>query len=98
HIKLDVDGPLALNDGEAYFEAGLAGLGIVQTAAFMVKDALATGLLKRVLADWETEPLPVWVMYPQNRHLSAKVRVFVEWVAELFESQAPAKARLAAVV
>jgi len=38
----------------------------------------------QVLADWTSEPLPVHVVYPQNRHLSAKVRVFVEWVAELF--------------
>ena len=38
----------------------------------------------QLLADWTSEPMPVHVVYPQNRHLSAKVRVFVEWVAELF--------------
>jgi LysR family transcriptional regulator, regulator for bpeEF and oprC len=37
-----------------------------------------------VLSDWQIDPLPVWIMYPQNRHLSAKVRVFVEWIADLF--------------
>src|SRR6266536_2856493 len=86
-IDLQLDGAVALNDGEAYFEAGLSGLGVVQVAAFMVKDEIARGKLARVLADWEIEPLPVWIMYPQNRHLSAKVRVFVEWIADLFSAR-----------
>ena len=55
----------------------------------MVKDALAGGTLIRVLADWEIEPLPVWIMYPQNRHLSAKVRVFVEWIAGPLQCERP---------
>jgi LysR family transcriptional regulator for bpeEF and oprC len=37
-----------------------------------------------VLEDWTSTPLPVNIVYPQNRHLSAKVRVFVEWMADLF--------------
>lgn len=88
-IELALEGSVALNDGEAYLEAGLAGLGIMQAATVMVKDLLARGKLKRVLADWQTDPLPIWIMYPQNRHLSAKVRVFVEWVAELFPMGRP---------
>jgi len=83
-IELHPDGFVALNDGEAYQEAGLAGLGIMQAATFMVNDALGSGKLRCVLSDWQIEPLPVWIMYPQNRHLSAKVRVFVEWIADLF--------------
>jgi LysR family transcriptional regulator for bpeEF and oprC len=39
-----------------------------------------------ILGDWVSDPLPVHVVYPQNRHLPAKVRVFVEWVAELFSN------------
>ncbi|MDB5758800.1 MAG: transcriptional regulator, partial [Burkholderia sp.] len=35
---------------------------------------------------WTSDPLPVHIVYPQNRHLSAKVRVFVEWVSDLFAS------------
>jgi LysR family transcriptional regulator, regulator for bpeEF and oprC len=38
----------------------------------------------QLLPDWTSEQLPVHIVYPQNRHLSAKVRVFVEWVSELF--------------
>ncbi len=86
-IELQPDGFVALNDGEAYHEAGLAGLGIMQAATFMVNDALGGGKLRCVLSDWQIEPLPVWIMYPQNRHLSAKVRVFVEWIADLFTAE-----------
>jgi LysR family transcriptional regulator for bpeEF and oprC len=93
-IDLQLDGVVALNDGEAYLEAGLAGLGIVQAATFMVKDALASGRLTRVLADWQIDPLPVWIMYPQNRHLSAKVRVFVEWIADLVSRGVAQQTRL----
>jgi len=49
-----------------------------------VKDAVGGGKLRCVLSDWQIEPLPVWIMYHQKRHLSAKVRVFVEWIADLF--------------
>jgi LysR family transcriptional regulator for bpeEF and oprC len=79
-----IDGLVALNDGEAYAAAGLAGLGVMRVPGFMIGDALADGRLTRVLEDWATPPLPIYVMYPQNRHLSAKVRAFVDWVAELF--------------
>ena len=84
-FEFEPESRLAFNDGEAYLEAGLASLGIVKTAMFLLREHIARGTLVRVLPEWGTEALPVWVMYPQNRHLSAKVRVFVEWIAELFE-------------
>lgn len=80
-------GWLALNDGEAYAAAGLAGLGVMHVPSFLIDEALAGGRLTALLEDWDTDPLPVYVMYPQNRHLSAKVRAFVDWVAELFGRQ-----------
>ncbi len=78
-----VDGLVAVNDGDAYAAAGLAGLGVMVVPGFMVEAALADGRLVPLLEDWATDPLPIYAMYPQNRHLSAKVRVFVDWVAEL---------------
>jgi len=83
-ISLPVDGFVAANDGDAYAAAGLAGLGVMQVPRFMVEEALTQGQLTVILEDWGTAPLPLYVMYPQNRHLSAKVRAFVDWVAELF--------------
>ena len=43
-----------------------------------------SGALVEVLPDYVSEPVPVSVVYPHNRHLSPKVRVFVDWVATLF--------------
>jgi DNA-binding transcriptional LysR family regulator len=45
---------------------------------------VAKGELKAVMAAWELAPLPLHVLYPPNRHLSAKVRAFVDWTAALF--------------
>jgi len=84
--RFEVVGPyrVAVNDSNAYLAAGLAGLGIFQTARFAVAEHLAKGNLVQVLADWNCDGVPVHVVYPPNRHLSAKVRVFVEWMAEVF--------------
>jgi LysR family transcriptional regulator for bpeEF and oprC len=83
-VEVPMRGVIALNDSNAYVEAGLAGLGIIQMTDYQVDKHLATGRMVQVLPDWRSDPLPIHVVYPQNRHLSAKVRVFVEWVAELF--------------
>ena len=83
-IQVPLRGHLALNDSNAYASAGLAGLGIVQMARFTLAPLLAEGRLELLLEDWSSEPLPMHVVYPQNRHLSAKVRVFVEWIADHF--------------
>ncbi len=75
---------VAVNDSNAHIAAVLAGLGISQTAAFSAAPYLANGELVEVLPGWTRPPLPVHVVYPPNRHLSAKVRAFVDWAAELF--------------
>jgi LysR family transcriptional regulator for bpeEF and oprC len=73
----------------------MAGLGIIRSAELMARDALRQGALVQVLADWHTDPLPLYLMYPQNRHLSAKVRAFADWVAELYQRQrAPVKSEI----
>jgi len=82
-VEIMLEGPVATNDSEAYLAAGLAGLGIVQLTHGMVSQHVAEGRFVQVLREWTIDPLPLYAMYPRNRHLSAKVRVFVEWVAEL---------------
>jgi LysR family transcriptional regulator for bpeEF and oprC len=83
-VQMPLSGHIALNDSNAYVKAGVAGLGIVQMANFMLQPLVMQGALEVILPEWTTDPMPVHVVYPQNRHLSAKVRVFVEWIAELF--------------
>jgi LysR family transcriptional regulator, regulator for bpeEF and oprC len=75
---------ISVNDSNAHIASVLAGLGISQTAAFAAAPYLATGELVQVLPEWSRPPIPVHVVYPPNRHLSAKVRAFVDWAAELF--------------
>ena len=83
-ILIAAPASLAVNDATAYVSAGMAGLGLMQMTSYMIEPYLARGELELVLQDWITQPLPINVVYPQNRHLSAKVRVFVEWIADLF--------------
>ncbi|MFC5461813.1 LysR substrate-binding domain-containing protein [Massilia niabensis] len=45
-----------------------------------------SGALVRVLDDWDAAPIPIYIVYPANRHLSARVRVFVDWMLELFRA------------
>lgn len=82
-VQAVLPGFLALEDENSYIAAAEAGLGIARIPAFVLKDAMERGTLELVLGDWFPEPAPLYVVYPQNRHLSGKVRVFVDWVAEL---------------
>jgi LysR family transcriptional regulator, regulator for bpeEF and oprC len=82
-VEFDLKGPVSTNDADAYFAAGLAGLGIIQVPPFLVRDHILAGTLQVILAAFESEPIPLHILYPQSRHLSTKVRVWVDWVAEL---------------
>jgi DNA-binding transcriptional LysR family regulator len=77
---------ISVNDARSYVNAMIAGVGIGQTVNFMVQDAVARGELVEVLPDWECEVLPLYIVYPQTRHLSNKVRVFVDWLAKLVQA------------
>ncbi|MFD2271349.1 LysR substrate-binding domain-containing protein [Undibacterium arcticum] len=83
-IQIALPGTIAVNNSDAYMAAGLSGLGVMQAATFALQQHLDAGRLELLLTEWCTDPLPLHVVYPQNRHLSAKVRAFVEWIAELF--------------
>jgi LysR family transcriptional regulator for bpeEF and oprC len=83
-IQTSLRGHIALDDENSYLAAAEAGLGVAQIPAFVLKDAMERGSLELLLGDWFPEPAALNVVYPQNRHLSSKIRVFVDWVAELF--------------
>lgn len=79
-----VEGRLAANNGDALRRAALAGLGVFKTPTFIVGDDLRAGRLEAVLADFADDDLAVHAIYPHRRHLSAKVRAFVEFLGERF--------------
>ena len=84
--RIEINGRhvVSVNDSNAVLAAGLAGLGITRNATFMVRPHIESGALVPLLLDWCGETIPIYVVYPPNRHLSTKLRVFVDWVADLF--------------
>ena len=83
---------LAVDDGNAYLAAGLAGLGVLCLPRYMAEAHLARGELLPLFEDWRLDPLPMVVAFPSSRHLSAKVRVLVEWIAESMGRYGPVAA------
>jgi DNA-binding transcriptional LysR family regulator len=80
---------LALDDGNAYLAAGLAGLGVLWLPDYMAAAHVARDELTRVLADWRVAPMPLYVAFPPNRHVSVKLRVFIDWVGALLAEHTP---------
>ncbi|WP_339526062.1 LysR family transcriptional regulator [Pseudomonas sp. EA_35y_Pfl2_R111] len=80
---------LAVDDGNAYLAAGLAGMGVLWLPDYMSAPHVAQGELLPLFSDWRLEPMPLYVAFPPNRHISIKLRVFIEWVAELMAQHAP---------
>lgn len=77
--------PLSFSDPESAVTAAISGGGFVRMLDFAVEAQIAAGLLRPVLDDWnEGGTWPVWVVYPQHRQPTAKIRAFVDFVAGLF--------------
>lgn len=85
--NIDMPGTLATNDAEGYVVLGLQGLGLVQTATYLVRDHLASGALVQVLHDTPPTPMPVSLVYPQGRMASPKLKVFARWLEGLFDAE-----------
>ncbi|WP_027213259.1 LysR family transcriptional regulator [Burkholderia sp. WSM2232] len=83
-------GAVSVTGVELYTGSAVAGLGIVQVPRYRVREELADGRLKVILADFPPPSLPVSVLYPQNRQLSSRVRVFSQWLRDVFETAATA--------
>jgi LysR family transcriptional regulator, regulator for bpeEF and oprC len=79
---------VSCNNAGAHVAAGLAGLGLLQLPLTRhVCTLLASGQLVAVLGEWSAGELPLALLYPQNRHLTAKVRAFSDWVKQLFDAE-----------
>jgi DNA-binding transcriptional LysR family regulator len=80
---------ILVNESNAHLACALAGLGLVHTLDFMVRPSIERGELIAVLQDYRPKPLEVFVVYPPSRQLSTKVRVFIEWVTQIYDRLRP---------
>jgi len=82
--EVALKGRVTVFGAEIYAASAIAGMGIIQVPRYRVATQLSEGLLREVLPQSPPPPMPVSVLYPHNRHMSPRVRVFVDWVTELF--------------
>ncbi|MEN3292264.1 MAG: hypothetical protein V7642_1517 [Burkholderiales bacterium] len=79
-----VRGSLQSNTSLALREAALAGVGITATTSFIVHDDVARGALVPLLSDFMARARELYALYPHNRHLSPKVRAFIDFASEVY--------------
>ena len=77
-----VAGPIHANNGRMLVALAAQGAGIALEPDFMVAPEVADGRLVPILGDWTPPAIPIHAAYPSRRHLSAKVRAFVDFLAE----------------
>ncbi|PDT38225.1 LysR family transcriptional regulator [Rhizobium sp. M10] len=83
---------VAVNAAESYISAARMGLGLIQIPRYHAEKDLTEGRLVRVLEDFPLTPTPVSLLYPRNRQLSPRVRVFIDWLVKVFARQNPESA------
>jgi len=88
--EVKVSGNLQSNNAEALYAAAREGLGLCMLATWNVGEDIRRGALRTIFPEFEVSPtdldISVYAVYPQNRHLSAKVRAFVDFLVERFRS------------
>ncbi|MBD9461160.1 LysR family transcriptional regulator [Pseudomonas sp. PDM05] len=85
--RIPMAGRVTVNSTDAYRVACLGGFGITQVPALGIRELLASGELVAVLPDYPAPPLDVSLLYAGQRHLPQRVRVFMDWLATLLQSQ-----------
>lgn len=84
---VSVSGVLCSNNGEVLRDAAIQGLGIALLPTFIVGNNLQQGTLQTILSDYHPPELSIYVIYPVNRHLSTKIRLFVNFLKERFDTK-----------
>lgn len=87
--KVTVLGSFRANNGDVLRAAALAGLGLVLLPTFIVGTDLRAGTLRAVLTSYAVSEEAVYAVYPHARHLSPKIRAFVDFLAKRFGPKAP---------
>lgn len=84
-VEYHLKARISVTGADLYTGAALSGLGLIQVPRYRIAEELAQGRLRIVLAQTPPPAMPVSVLYPQNRQLSARVRVFTQWLAQRFK-------------
>ncbi|MGE5150697.1 MAG: LysR family transcriptional regulator [Rhodospirillaceae bacterium] len=83
--EIEVNGRVAISEGEAQLRLGLQGLGIVRLTRLTLTAAIKRGELVPLLQDYSAEePVPIHAVYPHRKHLASKVTAFVNFILEKF--------------
>lgn len=80
--NIRVTGRLRYNSGFGLVDAALKGLGIVQLPDYYIKNHLKSGELISLLDSYRIPDEGIWAVYPQNRHLSPKIKLLVDYLSE----------------
>ena len=80
--NLRVSGSVQYNSGHSLVDAALKGLGIVQLPDYYVQQYLTSGKLVSLLDNYREPEESIWAVYPHNRHLSPKIRLLVDFLAQ----------------
>jgi len=83
--QVSINSPLASNNGNLICDAMVNGMGIAVLPTFIVGDAIRKGEAKIILDDWRPQREDISLLYPSSKHLSAKVRAFVDMAVEHFK-------------
>jgi DNA-binding transcriptional LysR family regulator len=82
--EIRLPGRVAANNSDTAADLARLGLGLIQAPRYRFEKDLADGTLVEVLADFPPSPTPLSALYPQNRQLSPRLRVFLDWAARIF--------------
>ena len=82
--SIDVNVAMQVSSGDFIVESAARGLGVAMQPAFIAGDAIGRGELVPILTDVVWPVTPAWAVYPPARHLSARVRAFIDFIAERF--------------
>jgi DNA-binding transcriptional LysR family regulator len=82
--KVTLPATVTANGADNYIAMARLGLGLVQVPRYRVEEELAAGSLLAVLPEFPPSPSPVSLLYPRNRQLSPRVRVFIDWLTKTF--------------
>ena len=85
--EVSLPGRVTVSGVDAYLGCCEAGLGIAQMPRYRIEEALASGRLREILPAHPPPSLPMSVLYPQQRQMPARLRVFIDWLVELTSHQ-----------